>query len=474
MVVEDEGIIAQDIKNCLEGLGYIVPDVVFTGKEAILRAEELRPDLVLMDIVLKGEIDGIETAAEIRKKYNIPIVYLTAYEDDRTLKRAKMTEPLGYILKPFEERYLRSSIEMALYKHQMETKLKENERWLSAILKSVGDAVIVTDEYGFIKFLNPVAETLTGWALTEVAGKKVTEVLVLLDEDTKEPMQNPIERVLAENIVIGRSNHTVLIARSGREVSIDHSSSPLRDDKGRLTGAVLIIQDITERKIAENALKESETKFRNLFDYATDAIFVQSLNGRIISVNNQASKLLGYSKDELAKMKFSELINENIIDSTFMIYSSLKEKDNYQFETEYKRKDGTYVNVEISMRLIKLFDEEVVQLFVRDITERKLAQEKIDMLAMAVKGISECVSITDLEGKVIFVNDAFESDLPSNYMHECNFFEEEWPPNSGEYREFPEVDKVSFFSIDEAKQKIKAAQIPLIERLLNAIKEGEN
>ncbi|HRF65410.1 MAG TPA: PAS domain S-box protein [Ignavibacteria bacterium] len=409
MVVEDEGIIAQDIKNCLEGLGYLVPDVVFTGKEAILRAEELRPDLVLMDIVLKGDIDGIETAAEIRKKYNIPIVYLTAYEDDRTLKRAKMTEPLGYILKPFEERYLRSSIEMALYKHQMETKLKENERWLSAILKSVGDAVIVTDEFGFIKFLNPVAETLTGWTLAEVAGKRANEVLVLLDEDSKEPMLNPIERVLAENIIIGRSNHTVLIARNGREVSIDHSSSPLRDDKGRLTGAVLILQDITERKIAETALRESETKFRNLFDYATDAIFVQALNGRIISVNNQASKLLGYTKEELAKMKFSELINENIIDNTFMIYSSLKEKGNYQFETEYRRKDGTYVDVEISMRLIKLFDEEVVQLFVRDITERKLAQEKIDMLAMAVKGITECVSITDLDGKVIFVNDAFET-----------------------------------------------------------------
>ncbi len=409
MVVEDEGIIAQDIKNCLEGLGYLVPDVVFTGREAIARAEELRPDLVLMDIVLKGDIDGIETAAEIRRLYNIPIVYLTAYEDDRTLKRAKLTEPLGYILKPFEERYLRSSIEMALYKHQMETKLKENERWLNAILKSVGDAVIVTDEYGFIKFLNPVAEALTGWTMQEASGKRIYELLKLIDEDTREPMKNPIERVLAENIVIGRSNHTILIGRNGREISIDHSSSPLRDDKGRLTGAVIIIQDITERKISENALRESETKFRNLFDFATDAIFVQSLNGRIISVNNQACNLLGYTKEELGKMKFSELINENIIDNTFMIYSSLKEKGNYQFETQYKKKDGAYVDVEISMRLIKLLEEEVVQLFVRDITDRKLTQEKIDMLAQAIKGITECVSITDLNDKVIFVNDAFET-----------------------------------------------------------------
>lgn len=136
--------------------------------------------------------------------------------------------------------------------------------------------------------------------------------------------------------------------------------------------------------------------------------FVQSLNGRIISVNNQAAMLLGYSKEELGKMRFSELINENIIDNTFMIYSSLKEKGNYQFETQYRRKDNSLVDVEISMRLIKLLEDEVVQLFVRDITERKQAQEKIDMLAMAVKGISECVSITDLEGNIIFINDAFE------------------------------------------------------------------
>jgi len=408
LVVEDEGIIAQDIKNCLEGLGYIVPEVVFTGREAIQRAAELRPDLVLMDIVLKGDIDGIETAAEIRKKYNIPIVYLTAYEDDRTLKRAKLTEPLGYILKPFEERYLRSSIEMALYKHKTDTRLKESERWLGTILRSVGDAVIVTNHKGLIQFMNPVAETLTGWFLREVLGRKIADVFKFLDEDTKTPIENPIDRVLRDNIVIGRSNNTILISKDGTEISIDHSSSPMIDDKGNITGAVLVIQDITERKIAENALRESENKFRNLFDYATDAIFVQSLNGRILSVNNRACQLFGYTKEEFYKLKFSDLIKENITDSTFLIYSALKEKGNYQFDSQYRQKNGGFIDVEISMQLIKLLDEEVVQLFVRDITERKQAQEKINMLAQAVKGISECVSITDLEGKIVFVNDAFE------------------------------------------------------------------
>jgi len=407
MVVEDEGIIAQDIKNCLEGLGYNVPDVVFTGREAILRAEQLRPDLVLMDIVLKGDIDGIETASEIRKKYNIPIVYLTAYEDDKTLKRAKLTEPLGYILKPFEERYLRSSIEMALYKHQMETRLKQNESWLSTVLRSVGEAVIVTDVNGTVQYVNPTAEHLTGWKLDEIKGRDIEDVIILIDEKTKQPVENPVKIVISENIVIGRSNHTILLSRDAKEIYIDYSASPMKDDKGKTTGAVFIIQDITDRKIAEHNLRESEAKFRNLFDYATDAIFVQSLNGRIISVNNQVSKLLGYTKEELYSLKFSDLINENITDNTFLIYSALKEKGSYVFETQYRKKDGSFIDVEISMQLIKLLEENVVQLFVRDISDRKQAQEKINMLASAIKGISECVSITDLKNRIIFVNNAF-------------------------------------------------------------------
>ncbi|MCX7877804.1 MAG: PAS domain S-box protein [Ignavibacteria bacterium] len=408
MIVEDEGIIAQDIKSCLESLGYIVSNIAFTGKEAIDKLESDLPDLILMDIVLKGDIDGSETAREIKNRYNVPIVYLTAYEDDKTLNRAKQTEPLGYILKPFEERYLRSSIEMALYKHQMETLLKENERWLSTILKSVGDAVIVSDEKGFIRFMNPVAESLTGYKIEEASGKKVEEIIVLIDESSGETVENPVNIVLKDDIVIGRTNHTILISKSGNKIPIDHSASPIRDEKGLLKGAVLIIQDITERKNSERVLKENENKYRNLFDFATDAIFVQSLDGRIISVNNKACELFGYSREEFRNMKFSDLIGENITDSTFLIYQSLKEKGNYQFESRYKCKDGSFVDVDISMKLIRLHDEEVVQLFVRDISDKKAAQEKLNILAAAVKSISEAVSITDNEGKLIFVNQAFE------------------------------------------------------------------
>lgn len=407
MVVEDEGIIAQDIKNCLENLGYEVPEVVFTGHDAIQKAEELRPDLVLMDIVLKGDIDGIDTALEIRNRYNIPIVYLTAYEDDKTLRRAKLTEPLGYILKPFEERYLRSSIEMALYKHKMERKLRENEQWLATILKSVGDAVVVTDDSSVVKFMNPVAETLSGWAFKEAYGKDLKEVFHFLSEDNRVPLENPVKRVLRDNSIISRKNHTIIVSRTGHDISIDHSAAPIRDEKGKITGVVIIITDITDRRQSENALRESEKRFKNLFDYATDAIFVQSLKGNILSVNNEASNLLEYTKEEFHDLKFSDILHPEQNIRTDELIIILRDKGSHRFETQYVRKDKTIVDVEVSMRLIQLLNEEVIQIFVRDITDRKKSQTEINMLAHAVKSISECVSITDTYGRIIFVNDAF-------------------------------------------------------------------
>src|SRR3990172_10007461 len=153
LVVEDEAIIAADIRESLQNLGYAVTSIALSGEEAIKKVEENNPDLVLMDIMLQGEMDGIEAASQIRTRFNIPAVYLTAYSDEKLLERAKITEPFGYIIKPFNERELHTNIEIALHKHKMEKKLKESEQWLSATLKSLGEAVIATDEKGIIKIM---------------------------------------------------------------------------------------------------------------------------------------------------------------------------------------------------------------------------------------------------------------------------------------------------------------------------------
>ncbi len=128
LIVEDEWIVAQDIKMSLQKLGYTVSGVVSSGEEAIIKVEENNVDLVLMDITLRGEMNGIEAASTIRSRFDIPIVYLTAHADDKTLERAKITEPLGYIFKPFEKKTVHSIIEMALYKHKMGRKLRTSKK----------------------------------------------------------------------------------------------------------------------------------------------------------------------------------------------------------------------------------------------------------------------------------------------------------------------------------------------------------
>jgi CheY-like chemotaxis protein len=130
LIVEDEIIIAADLKGRLENLGYNIVGISATGNDAIMKTGETHPDLVLMDIMLKGNMDGIDTAQKIRDLYDIPVIYLTAYFDDEILNRAKITEPFGYILKPFEDMRIQSAVEMAVYNHHMEQKLENSAKIL--------------------------------------------------------------------------------------------------------------------------------------------------------------------------------------------------------------------------------------------------------------------------------------------------------------------------------------------------------
>jgi len=255
LIVEDESIIALDIKSTLENLGYAVMGIVASGAEAIRIAGEGHPNLVLMDIRLKGGMDGVQAAEQIRADFDVPVVYLTAHADDTTLQRAKVSQAFGYILKPFEDRELHTTIEIALYKHQMEHRLKESESWLSATLKSIGDAVMATDAQGHIQFMNPVAEALTGWPEAEARGKAFEQVFHIIHQETRRPAQDPVARVFREEVVVGLGENILLVARDGKELPIDDSAAPIRDEHGRLTGVVIVFRDITERVQAAQALR---------------------------------------------------------------------------------------------------------------------------------------------------------------------------------------------------------------------------
>lgn len=279
MIVEDERIIARDLQNRLEQLGYHVIAIASSGDEAIRKAAYIHPDLVLMDIVLKGDKDGVQTAGQIQSQLNIPLIYITAYGDDGTLERAKTTEPSGYLLKPFHIKELRSSIEIALYKHRTERKLREETKWLDITLRSIGVGVIVTDSNGSVTFMNPVAEILTGWKMKEAFGKDLGTVLKIMNREARSiPESLPKEP-------------TILIDKDGREAVIDLNLTSLQDDSGNTVGAFIVFRGITEgREALDNVRTEPNPKHR------TDNIGLIVLSQYRL-VREAMQTFLGYEKD---------------------------------------------------------------------------------------------------------------------------------------------------------------------------------
>ncbi len=293
LVVEDEIIVAKSIQRRLEGLGYRVQAVVASAEEAIQRVTDKQPDLVLMDIKLQGAIDGVQAAEHIQASYDIPVVYLTAYADEETLERAKVTQPFGYLLKPFEMSELRTTVEMALYKHQVQRKLRENERWLAATLKSIGDGVITTDTHGCITFMNPVAEALTGWQDAEARGKSLLEVFQVIELEAQQVAGKRTGETFSGESIAGLEHHSVLISRDGKETTIDRSGAPIVDDRGNVTGGVLVFHDIGERRNAEQILRQRNRDLELLNRASQAFISTLDLDHVLATVLDEVRRVLG-------------------------------------------------------------------------------------------------------------------------------------------------------------------------------------
>ncbi|WP_158260461.1 EAL domain-containing protein [Chlorogloea sp. CCALA 695] len=260
MIVEDDIIVSEVIKENLLVLGYIVTAIADSGEQALREVTLIRPDLVLMDIFLKGKMDGIQASAKIWDEFEVPVIYLTANSDINKIQQAKNTAPFGYIIKPFDVRELYTTIEIALHRHKLENQLKAREQWLATVLSSLGDGVIATDDKSCITLLNPVAEVLTGWKQKDAFGKNATEIFNIVHEETRIAVDSPIAQALQLGIVVGLPKQTVLINKNSVVIPIDDSAAPILDDRGEITGAVLVFRDITERKQSEKALRESEKR----------------------------------------------------------------------------------------------------------------------------------------------------------------------------------------------------------------------
>ena len=226
MIVEDEGIVALELEECLQQMGYTVPAVVASGAEAVAKAAEVKPDLVLMDIRLKGEMDGIQAAQKIMAEQGIPVVYLTAYSDDTTVRRATETSPFGFVLKPWEERSLQIAINMALHKADVESTMRHQRDWYVSILRYMGAPLIVCDAQGVLRFMNSAAEQLLGTGLP--TGKaSLYDVLGRADPNADSPL-SAIDAVLEGRTVRIRNVH---LRRAGeQETAVDLTVTPMRGE----------------------------------------------------------------------------------------------------------------------------------------------------------------------------------------------------------------------------------------------------
>jgi PAS domain S-box-containing protein len=373
LIVEDELVVAEDLSQKLCQLGYEVVGVTGSGKKSVALAREIRPGLVLMDIRLEGEMDGVEAAGKIRQECDLPVVYLTAHSDPTTLQRTKVTEPYGYILKPFEERDLETHIQMALYKHAADRDVRRHREWLQVTLQSIGDAVITTDAAGKVTSLNPVAEELTGWKLADALGHPLTEVFNIINEHTRKPAPHPVERVLSEGKVVGLANHTALISRGGQQRAIEDSAAPIKDSQGRISGVVMVFHDVTEKRRAEVA----QARLAAIVESSQDAIISKSLEGTILTWNPSAEKLFGYAAPEAIGKPMMMLIPPERGAEEGEILSRMQAgQATEHFETVRVAKDGRRIDVSVTLSPIRNAEGKIVALskIARDITVQKEAQ----------------------------------------------------------------------------------------------------
>lgn len=238
LVVEDEAVIAHSLSFILDKLGYQTCAMVDSGEKAIEAVQSLLPDLILMDVSLSTEMDGISAATILQAEPHCPpLIFLTAYADESTIHRAKSISPFGYILKPFDERELSICIEIALYKSQSERKLKETEQRFLTVLKSIGEAVVLTDVSGHIDFVNFLAEDLLGLSAHKDKGLPLGALI-------RFPAgQDTWQQAMIQGITITLPGGTQVSTPKAEHLVLGPTTiSPIIDDYGNTLGSVIVIR----------------------------------------------------------------------------------------------------------------------------------------------------------------------------------------------------------------------------------------
>jgi PAS domain S-box-containing protein len=392
LIVEDEQVVALDLRSSLENSGYQVVGQTNRGTDALQKAGELRPDLVLMDIGLKGEMDGIEAATQIRARFQLPVIFLTAFADEATLRRARSAEPYGYILKPFGERGLASNIEVALYKHGAETKLRESEERFRGVIEHSADGIVLANSQGNVTEWNSAAEHLTGLARPEVLGQRLSDVIFRLHPaESRTPI---LKAALADRwsaavengFATGLDQMTEFEIQTpqGERRVVQTNGFLVQTVGGTLAGASM--RNITQRKKLEEALRASEQRYRDIFENAVEGIYQSTPDGRFLSVNAALARIYGYESPEEMIARMGNNIAQRLyvnpeqrVDLRRRLEAdgAVKEFDALEY-----RKDGRQIWTRMKARAVRDASGQTLYYegFLEDVTERKRAEEAIRQL----------------------------------------------------------------------------------------------
>ena len=261
----------------------------------------------------------------------------------------------------------------------------EQREWWRVSLASVGDGVIVTNPAGHITFMNELSEQLTGWSRTEAAGRPLPDVFRIVNEETRQPAENPVARVLATGRVVGLANHTLLLRRDGSEISLDDNAAPVRDEDGRLLGVVLIYRDVTAKRESERTLQRQADSLRlqaELLDHAYDAVFVRGENDQITYWNSASADLYGWTGPEAMGRNAHELLQTRFADGLEQVNQALRQDGHWSGEVVHMTRDGRSVTVDSREVLIAgpQPGHGVILEINRDVTSRKLARQREAML----------------------------------------------------------------------------------------------
>jgi PAS domain S-box-containing protein len=380
LIVEDEGIVARDLARTLQRLGYAVPAIASSGDQAIKEAAESQPDLVLMDIKLKGEMDGIQAADRIRARFDVPVVYLTAYADEKTLQRAKITEPFGYVLKPFQETELLSVVEIALHRHEMGRRLKESERRFRSLIENASDIIMLLAGDRTIRYSSPAVEKVLGYEPESLVDRDISEFLHPHDAAR-------IRRVLAESL----SEPAIFHLGEARFRHQDGSwhwldtigNNRLADPAVR--GIVVNCHDVTERKRAEKAQRASEQELALTLDATTEGIWKWDFRSDELSFSPRYYTMLGYEPDEFPAgyESWASLIHPDDLHQTLEVAAQYlaTRPDVYENEFRLRTKSGDYRWIRAEGRVVARDEQGHALRMIgnhRDITERKRAEHALE------------------------------------------------------------------------------------------------